>query len=124
MTTTQLNLISPLETPLPPLKEGEFLTDAQWTTLMAIADTIIPSIQVSSTPSTRSLTLSVSDYTAAIETSKSRIPPSNDSTLVEKYFGESPSSIPAFRSVLKRVVADYMREEARKGIRTILSALE
>ena len=123
MTTTQLKLASPVETSLPPLK-GEVLTDAQWTTLMAIADTIIPSIQVSSVPSTHTLTLSAPDYTAAVEAIKPRLPHSTDGDLLEKYFQESPSSIPAFRQLLKRLLTDYVREEARRGIRVILSTLE
>ena len=124
MTSTQLNLITPLEAPLPPAREGEVFTDSQWTTLMAIADTIIPSIHVSSTPLLDSLAVPPSQYTTAIEVVKTRVPPNAEGNLLTEYFQENASSIPAFRLLLQRMVTDYLREEARKGIRVILSALE
>ena len=34
MTSTQLDIIAPLDTPLPPLADGHVLTETQWTTLV------------------------------------------------------------------------------------------
>ncbi|KAL9130568.1 MAG: hypothetical protein Q9217_001281 [Psora testacea] len=124
MPTTPLNLIIPFETPLPPPREGGVLTDAQWTTLMAIADTIIPSIEVSSEPLLSSLSLPASVYTTAIETVKKCVPPQTGPEVPTQYFQETASSIPAFRALLHRTLSDFLREDVRKGIRVILSALD
>ena len=124
MTSTQLSLISPLEAPLPPPRGGEALTDSQWTTLMAIADTIIPAIQVSSAQSLDSLSVPASEYATITETVKTRLPPNADGHLLQEYFRENPSSIPAFKVLLQRMITDFLRDEARKGIKVILSTLE
>ncbi|KAL9102395.1 MAG: hypothetical protein Q9163_002461 [Psora crenata] len=129
MTTTQLNLIAPLESPLPPPREGEVLTDSQWTTLMAIADTIVPSIEAASSSSSEgplpnSLTVPPSEYAGAVEAVKRRLLLQTDPELPARYFQETASSIPAFRALLQRTLRDFLREEARKGIRVILSALD
>ena len=124
MTSTQLNLIAPLDTPLPPPPDGQVLTESQWTTLMAIADAVVPSIQVSSNLSTSSLCLNPSEYTSAVENITQRLPAETDPDLTERYLQENASSVPGFRELVQRILGDYMREDARKGIRVILSALE
>lgn len=124
MTSTQLNLIAPLDTPLPPPPDGQVLTQSQWNTLMAIADTVIPSIEVPSTLSNSSLCITASDYTSAVETISKRLPPQTDSNLTQRFLQENASSVPGFRELLQRTLGDYVREDARKGIRVILSALE
>ena len=124
MASTQLNLIAPLDTPLPPPPDGEPLTESQWKTLMAIADTVIAAIEVSSAPSTKSLSLPTSDYATAVEDLEKRLPSGSKDKLVHSYLQEKARSIPAFRELLQRTLVDYVREDARKGIRVILSALE
>ena len=124
MTSTQLKLIAPLDTPLPPLPEGEALSESQWITLMAIADTVIPAIEVSSTQSTKCLCLQASDYATAVEAIKKRVPSGTDDELPQSYLRENASSIPGFKELLRRTLGDYFREDAKKGIRVILSALE
>lgn len=124
MTTTQLNLIAPLDTPLPALAPGEVLTETQWTTLMAIADTIIPSIEVSSMTSRQSLCVQTSDYAIAVEDIKRGVGPENKAEIAQNYMRENASSLPSFRELLKRSLAEYVREDAKKGIRVILSALK
>lgn len=124
MTSTQLNLIAPLDAPLPPPPQGEPLTESQWTTLMAIADTVIATIEVSSMTSTKSLCLPTSDYATAVEFLKQRLPSGSKDQLVQSYLRENASSIPGFRDLLRRTIAEFVREDAKKGIRVILSALE
>ena len=124
MTTTQLKLIAPLDTPLPPVPPGEVLTEAQWTTLMAIADTIVPSIEVNSSMSRHSLCVQASDYAIAVEGIKMGVGPENKAEIAQSYMRENASSLPGFRELLKRTLAEYLREDAKKGIRVILSALE
>ena len=91
---------------------------------MAIADTVIPSIEGSSTLSSRSLCLAPSEYASAVEIINQRLPPQIDSSLTQRYFRENASSVPGFRELLQRILGEYMRDEARKGIRVVLSALE
>ena len=124
MTSTQLNLIAPLDVSLPPPPEGEPFTDSQWTTLMAVADTVIARIEVSSTTSTNSLCLPASDYARAVEDLKQRLPSGSKDQLVQSYLRENASSVPAFRGLLRRTIADYVNEDSKKAIRVILSALE
>lgn len=91
---------------------------------MAIADTVVPAIQVSSTPSANALCLQASDYANATEKLKKRIPSDSNSELAQQYLQENASSIPGFKELLRRTIGDYVREDARKGIRVVLSALE
>ena len=91
---------------------------------MAIADAVIPSIQVSSTLSNVSLCLNPSEYTSAVKMINQRLPAKTDHDLTEKFLKENASSVPGFRELVQRILGDYMREDARKGIRVILSALE
>ena len=124
MTSTELKLLAPLESPLPPPPEGEVLTAAQWRTLMAIADAIIPSIEVSTTPSHDKLSVQASEYANAVERIKKNIPASSHENAAQNYLQESASSTPGFRDSVHRQLGHYVREDAIKAIRVILSALE
>ena len=124
MTTLASNVIAPLESPLPPLPSGEVLTDSQWTTLMAIADTVIPSIGDSSDSSPERLLIEPTEYATAVEKIKAEISDTGKVDLARTYLEESPSALPGFKHFLHRVVGDFMREDARKGLRIMLSALE
>ena len=99
MSTTQIGALAPLAAPLPPVPNGQALTPSQWTTLMAFADTIIPSIE------------NVSDI-------------AEGDSRVGEYYKESASSVPGFREALQRLFSDYVRPDALDGIKVILSALE
>lgn len=124
MTSKQLNIIAPLDTPLPPPPDGQLLTESQWTTLMAIADAVIPSIEVSSTLSNSSLCLAPSEYASAIDTITQRLPAHTDPNLTQRFLQENASSVPGFRELIHRTLGEFIREDARKGIRVMLSALE
>ena len=124
MGSVEVGLLAPLDSPLPPPPEGEILTEAQWRTLMAVADTIIPSIEVSSTPLDEKLAIQASDYASAIEQVQKTSPPNAGEDVAKKYLQENASSTPGFKDALHRQFGHYMREEAVKGIRVILSALE
>lgn len=123
MATQELGLIAPLESPLPPLATGEVLTESQWTTLMAIGDTIIPFISTSSALSTTKLSVQESEYKAAIDKLQ-ELPADPHMGLCRKYLEENASSIPGVREAIQRLLSDYMPEDARRGLRVVLSALE
>ena len=124
MTPLVLNLITPLESPLPSPPSGEILTDSQWTTLLAIADTVIPSIRDSSQLSEGGLLVEPTEYAMALKTLNDKIPDTGKLDLARTYLQESPSTLPGFKQFLQRAIGDYMREDARKGLRVLLSALE
>ena len=124
MTSAELDSFAPLDALLPPIPEGEVLTAAQWRTLIAIADAIIPAIEVSTTPSHDKLSIQTSEYANAIDQIKNLTPPLADGKAAERFLSESASSTPGFRDSIHRQLRQYMREDALKGIRVILSALE
>ena len=91
---------------------------------MAIADTIIPVIDVSSASSDKKLTLQASEYRTAIDQIRRRLPAGTEDNLPQNFLQENASSVAGFREHLQRTLGDYVREDARKGMRIILSALE
>lgn len=126
MSSRQMDVLAPLASPLPPPPEGDVLTPSNWTTLMAVADTIIPSLDDSSaSDSTTKLRIEPSGYTVAVERLKrSMTNDASDANLARRYLSENATSIPAFKELVRRTLANYVREDARKGIAFILSALE
>ena len=124
MTDTALRLIVPLEAPLPPPPGGEALTLSQWTTLLAIADAMIPAISKSSGKSQEQLTLGSAEYDELVRRLSARIPDDSPESIAHGFLAENPSSLPAFRDSLQRLFSDYMSNDALKGIRVILSTLE
>lgn len=124
MTSQQLTLIAPLASPLPPLPEGEVLTKAQWTTLMAIGDAIIPSIGPSNSTLPNTLALEATEYGSAISKLESNLPENASRDIAHRYLAESASATPGLRELLHRMLTDYVRTDARKGICVVLSALE
>jgi len=111
--------------PTEPIADQHF-TDAQWTTLMAIMDTVIPAVHREATTSyqTTQLTISNEKYSKAVEHLKANVvdPPSTE--LLDSYLSERPSENPAFQALLRRTLVDYSRDDARKGLAIMLSALK
>lgn len=124
MTSATLTAFTLLDTPLPPAPKGEVLSRSQWVTLLAITDTIIPSIGVSSNLPNESLAIQASDYTKAVEGIKGRVTTAEEPGLPAQYLRENATSTPGFKELLRRTLGCYVREDARKAIRVILSALK
>ena len=122
MTSTELKVFAPLAVSLPPPKSGKVLTDSQWNTLMSIADTVIPSVSTEQSPT--QLAIQASDYAASMEIVKKSISNQERAEIARQYLGEHPSSIPEFREAIARLLSDSLRDDAQKGIKVILSALE
>ena len=91
---------------------------------MAIADTIIPSIEVSISPSLNTLGVQASDYNVAIEELRSNNSEVADEELLHRYLSENASSLPGLHDLLRRTIAENLRKDARQGISMILSTLE
>lgn len=91
---------------------------------MAIGDTFIPSIETSSDPSITKLSVSENEYTAAVNNLEKVLVPNREGGIIQKYLEENASSTPGLKEALHRLLGENVQEDARKGIRTILSALE
>ena len=124
MTTQQLETIAPLASPLPPPLEGDVLTEAQWTTLMAIGDAVIPAIEASSESSADTLALQPPDCIRITGTLPETLLTRADKTLLHEYLAERPSSMLGTKEHLHRTLSQYLKADARKGISLILSTLE
>ena len=126
MATSQMELLAPLASPLPDLPPGEPFTEDQWKILMAIMDTVIPSIgrETTAGDNVGQLTLSDAQYNTALDNIKNTVvnPPTNES--LDQYLHESPSANPRFQSLLKRTLGQYAPEDARKGLAFVLSTLK
>ncbi len=124
MTSTELTLIAPLDSPLPPVPKGDVFIESQWKTFLAIADTIVPAVEASSSPSLQNLSVQPSEYANAVEQIQKAVPADAPSDAVQKYLAERAGSLPRFKELIQRQFGDYMRDDALKGIRVILSTLE
>jgi hypothetical protein len=124
MSARALESIAPLESPLPPPPDGDCLTDAQWTTLIAIADTVVPSVVVSSEQVLNKLSIPSTEYATAVEKLEALISGPGEVGVVQTYLEESPSALPGFKQLLHRILGEYTREDERKGFRVLLSSLE
>lgn len=101
-------------------------TEANWQMLMAIMDTVIPSIQKESV-SAKGLndrTVSDREYDGAIAQIKEEVVGVSDDQLLEVYFNEKASSIPQFQELLRETVSKHVREDAKKGLAFVMSALK
>jgi hypothetical protein len=126
-----LEVLAPLETPLPELPSGEHFTALQWEILLAILDAVIPSIERESVSSKLALgrdhisveTISDAKYGAALAHLREKVvsPPAEED--IDVFLMERPSQIPEFEDLLKRTLIQYAREDARSGLRVILTTL-
>ena len=92
---------------------------------MAIADATIPSIEISSSPNTTNrLSVPASVFATAVDEVNGALPAGADPDLAEKYLKEHASSVEGFKNLLRRVLGEYINQDARKGISVVLSALE
>ena len=126
MATDKPGVVTPLAKALPDSEPGKYFTDAQWSTLMAIMDTVIPSVHREAMTSYQitQLTISSEKYAKAVEDLKANVvdPPSIE--LLDSYLGERPSENPKFQEILTRSLLEYSRDDARKGLAILLSALK
>ena len=115
----------PLEAPLPPVPSTSYFSEAQWKTLFAVADAIIPSIRTSaSSKSPNDRVISQTEWDAAVSKLKATIPGPDAEKIAVQYLEENVSSNPAFRASVERIFGTFVHEEGRNGIGLILNALE
>ncbi|PWY89889.1 long-chain fatty alcohol dehydrogenase [Aspergillus heteromorphus CBS 117.55] len=116
----------PLDVPLPPVSSTPIFTGHQWVTLMALADTVIPSIRgPTAYKSASTKVIPHSELNRNISTlARSASGPGSDATTIAiQYLEEDASSNPHFREALQRVFSDFVPEEGRYGLSSVLTAL-
>lgn len=125
MSSTQ-PILAPLVSPLPDLPAGEAFTPEQWTMLMAIMDTVIPSVQrgAKSGSTVSQQTISDAEYRQTVEHLKKTVVGEPEGKVFDDYLSEKPSENPRFRALLKRSMVAFSREDIRKNLTFVLSALK
>ncbi|KAF2735655.1 long-chain fatty alcohol dehydrogenase [Polyplosphaeria fusca] len=117
--------VSPKATPLPPIPGEDPLTAAQWTTLLAIADAVIPSIKPISTANTRiDLSATDNEYSTAVSSLRSLAADADGEAAAKAYLGECASANPLFRESLRRLFAIYMPQQSKKQLLMVLNILD
>lgn len=119
-------VLVPLVSPLPdPPAEGVFSPE-QWTTLMAMMDAVVPSIKRGpKARSTRSQqTITDAEYNKLLEHLNKTVVGAPDSNALDVYLAERPSDSPRFQALLKRSLVAFSRDDIRKNLLFVLSALK
>jgi hypothetical protein len=99
------DIVSPKAAALPPLPAEDPLTAAQWKTLLAIADAIVPAVRPAKD----------NEYSTAISKLQS-LTPDADEAVAKAYLHENATSNPAFREGLHRVIGLYLPQSSRKEL--------
>lgn len=126
MSSATMETLAPLAAALPdPPNELPF-TEANWRTLLAIMDTVIPSIrrETQATNNSAQLTISDIEYNTTVDHLKNTVTNAPDSESLDEYFNEKPSEIPRFQELLKRTFVYNVKNDARQGLGFILAALK
>jgi len=119
------SIYTPLEVALPPSPDLSFFSDAQWATLFALSDAIVPSIRTAATArSPVDKVISVGEWDAAVSKLTSWIPGPDAAKIAARYLEEDASSNPIFRSYVERTLGHYVHEEGKAGLGLIMNALK
>jgi len=124
MSSLPTEIVEPDAAPLPPLPQTDPFTYAQWKTLLAIADTVIPSVRPWSTARANDLGVGDVDYSIRLTSLQNAELVNDDGEIARQYLAETPSSIPAFKDSLLRFVGWHMPPSQRKDLGTALKLLE
>ena len=127
-TPLQTEPISPRATPLPPLPSEDPFTPAQWKTLLAIADAIVPPIKpADAAKAPADIAVADPEYSTAVSALRARIPEEKDADAVavaREYLAEHASQNPAFKAELQRAFALCMPQSQRKQLAMVLDVLD
>ncbi|KAL1642945.1 hypothetical protein SLS58_005187 [Diplodia intermedia] len=111
------------ESPLPLLGDDP-LSPAQWATLLAFADAVVPSIAPSATANPASqLAIGANDYATRLSNVQQLAGPDVAPELSAQYLAETPSACPAFRENIHRLMAQYIPADVRKQFLAVFGVL-
>ncbi len=125
-----IGMIAALPSPLPPPPSNDVLTAKQWTTLLSIADTFIPSITSTQHAEDHFDGLAISDAEYSTKTSMitSYRPVSTSQDIhadqIRNYLTERTSSIPNFKSSVHRTLGHNTPSDGLVALRKILTLLD
>ena len=106
MATTEVEALAPLATPLPEGPSELPFSALQWSTLLAIMDTVVPSIRRETTTNSdvKQLTISDVEYNQTVHLLQETLVNSPDSESLDEYLNEKPSENPRFQALLQRTL--------------------
>lgn len=106
--------------------DEEPFSEASWNILLAIMDTVIPSIRKASSASEVSEKSALSNiaYDGVVGQIKSTATAELDNQLLEIYLAESPSTIPRFRELLRITCMTLLPQESKNKLAFFLGALK
>jgi molybdopterin-guanine dinucleotide biosynthesis protein A len=112
--------------PVAPIPGEDPLTKDQWRTLMAIADTVVPTVVEKSKGKTAFKALAVDsvDYSRALTTIEKHASHSQRRDIASEYLKERPSQLPAFREAVHRFLALNTPHDLLKLMQTGLNLLQ
>lgn len=117
--------VSPKAAALPPLPAEDPLTAAQWKTLLAIADAVIPVVKPIAVANTKTeIPAKDNEYSTAISTLQSLTPEVDSEAVAKAYLQDNATSNPAFREGLRRVISLYLPQSSRKELGMVLNILD
>jgi hypothetical protein len=119
--------VSPKASPLPPLPSEDPLTPAQWKTLLAIADAVIPTIKpVSTAQAITEVAVTDNEYSTAVSTLVALVPEDDPVAEVaaKEYLEDRASANPAFRIELQRIFSMYMPQSTKNELTMVLNILK
>lgn len=117
--------VSPKATTLPTLPAEDPLTPAQWRTLLAIAETIIPVVKpIAVARIENEIAADDNEYSAAITTLVRLTPHADGEAAAKALLDDSPASDPLFREELRRVLSLSLPYSNRKDLAMILNLLD
>jgi hypothetical protein len=126
MATSEVEALAPLATPVPDGPTELPFSELQWSTLLAIMDTVIPSIRRETTTNDKINQLTISDveYNKTVKHLKKTMANSPDSESLDEYLDEKPSDNQRFQAMLQRTLSTFVRDDARQGLSLILTTLK
>jgi hypothetical protein len=126
MATSEVEALAPLATPVPDGPTELPFSELQWSTLLAIMDTVIPSIRRETTTNNtiNQLTISDVEYNKTVKHLKKTLANSPDSESLDEYLDEKPSDNQRFQALLQRTLSTFVRDDARQGLSLILTTLK
>lgn len=112
--------------PQAPLPEIDPLTKSQWRTLMAFADTVIPSIVLEKRGKTpfKETALPSGQYAAALSNIEHHVLRDEHKAIAETYLAERPSQLPEFRANVHRFIGLYTPKALAQLLSVGLDLLE
>jgi hypothetical protein len=126
MATSEVEALAPLATPVPDGPTELPFSELQWSTLLAIMDTVIPSIRRETTTNNtiNQLTISDVEYNKTVKHLKKTLANSPDSESLDEYLDEKPSDNQRFQALLQRTLSTFVMDDARQGLSLILTTLK